>query len=78
MRSMDRNFPQALRVGALINTGTVWINTFKVNAVSVPFGGNKASGYGRECGMQGMRAYMTEKSYYVNTGTAPVPWPRAV
>ncbi len=71
------SFPRALRVGRQINTGTVWINTYKVNAVNVPFGGNKASGYGRECGIQGMRAYMTEKSYYVSTSTARLPWPQA-
>jgi betaine-aldehyde dehydrogenase len=70
------NFPKALRVGEKINAGTVWINTYKVTAVNVPFGGNKASGYGRECGLQGMRAYMVEKSYYVSRSASPIPWPR--
>lgn len=69
------NFAKALRVGERINTGTVWINTYKITAVNVPFGGNKASGYGRECGIQGMRAYMVEKSYYVDRSERPVPWP---
>lgn len=69
------SFPRALRVGKRVNTGTIWINTYKVNAVNVPFGGNKASGYGRECGIEGMRAYMTQKSYYVSTARTPLPWP---
>lgn len=68
---------RALRTGRGINTGVVWINTYKVTAVNMPFGGNKASGVGREGGWPGMRAYMAEKSYYVGTSAAPVSWPPA-
>lgn len=72
------DFPRAMRVGERINTGTVWVNTYKVNAVNVPFGGNKASGYGRECGIQGMRAYSTVKSFYIDRSEQPIPWPPSV
>lgn len=68
---------RALRIGRGINTGVVWINTYKVTAVNMPFGGNKASGVGREGGWPGMRAYMAEKSYYVGTSPVPVNWPPA-
>ncbi|ARQ02713.1 betaine-aldehyde dehydrogenase [Pseudorhodoplanes sinuspersici] len=71
------SFPKALRMGRRIRSGMVWVNTYKITAVNMPFGGVKASGYGRECGIAGMRTYMAEKSYYVSTSRAPIPWPRS-
>ncbi|WP_407792354.1 aldehyde dehydrogenase [Pigmentiphaga litoralis] len=70
-----RDHARALRLARRINTGVVWINTYKITAVNMPFGGNKSSGVGREGGWPGMRAYMVEKSYYVNTAASPVAWP---
>jgi betaine-aldehyde dehydrogenase len=34
----------------------------------------KASGVGREKGREGMRAYMNQKSYYIDTSDKPHPW----
>ncbi|MBN9079853.1 MAG: aldehyde dehydrogenase [Rhizobiales bacterium] len=69
-----RDVVKALRIGAAIKAGTVWINTYKQFSISTPFGGMKASGMGREKGRDGLRAYMQQKSYYIDTSGAPHPW----
>ncbi|MEO9777950.1 MAG: aldehyde dehydrogenase [Sedimentitalea sp.] len=69
-----RDFPKAWRVGRAISTGTVWVNTYKQFSISTPFGGEKDSGMGREKGREGMRAYMAQKSFYVDLSGAPHPW----
>jgi len=53
------------RVAAAIRAGTVWVNAYRVVAPSVPFGGFKASGYGRESGRSGLEEYLEEKSVWV-------------
>ncbi len=67
---------RAWRLGAALQTGTVWINTYKLFSVSTPFGGVKQSGIGREKGRLGIQAYMNQKSYYWGTNDAPLPWCR--
>ncbi|SPA33153.1 NAD/NADP-dependent betaine aldehyde dehydrogenase [Cupriavidus taiwanensis] len=42
------DMPKAWRIARALEAGTVWINTYKQLAVSVPFGGFKESGSGRE------------------------------
>lgn len=72
----SRDFPKCWRVGKAIRAGTVWINTYKQFSISTPFGGDKASGIGREKGREGMRAYMRQKAFYVDLTGAPHPWAR--
>lgn len=69
-----RDFPRAWRVGRAIRAGTVWHNTYKQFSISTPFGGDGASGIGREKGRQGLRAYMTQKSFYSDLSGVPLPW----
>ena len=69
-----RDFPKSWRVGRAISAGTVWVNTYKQFSISTPFGGDKASGMGREKGREGLRAYMTQKSIYTDLSGAPHPW----
>lgn len=71
-----RDFPRAWRVGRAITTGTVWVNTYKQFSISTPFGGEKDSGAGREKGRQGIRAYMAQKSFYLDLSGRPHPWAR--
>ena len=68
------NFPKAWRVGRAINAGTVWINTYKQFSISTPFGGEKNSGIGREKGSDGIRAYMSQKSLYIDLTSKPHQW----
>ncbi|MFB0613642.1 NAD-dependent succinate-semialdehyde dehydrogenase [Aurantiacibacter poecillastricola] len=50
------------------DTGMVFINTFGVADPSMPFGGVKNSGYGREHGGFGMREFTNAKSIFVGAG----------
>ncbi len=56
----------AHRTAAALAAGTVWINTYGLYSAAVPFGGTKASGFGRELGEEGLRAYTRTKSVWVN------------
>lgn len=69
-----RDFPRAWRLARQLEVGTVWINTYKQFSISTPFGGVKLSGLGREKGREGLRAYMTQKSLYVEMSGTPLPW----
>ncbi len=53
---------RAWRIARGLKAGTVWINTYKQQSISTPFGGYKESGLGREKGTQGMRIYMQTKA----------------
>jgi len=70
----SRDFPKTWRVGRAINAGTIWVNTYKQFSISTPFGGEKQSGMGREKGREGIRAYMAQKSFYLDLTGQPHPW----
>jgi betaine-aldehyde dehydrogenase len=72
-----RDFPKSWRVARAIDTGTVWINTYKQFSISTPFGGTKDSGLGREKGCEGIRAWMAQKSLYCDLSEAPHPWTKS-
>jgi betaine-aldehyde dehydrogenase len=69
-----RDFPRAWRIARAIDTGTVWINTYKQFSIATPFGGTKDSGLGREKGRDGIRAWMAQKSLYCDLSEQPHPW----
>ncbi len=69
-----RDYKTALRLGRALDTGTVWINTYKVFSISTPFGGTKHSGMGREKGHASIAEYMNQKSYYWGLNELPMPW----
>ena len=56
---------RAHRVAARIKAGTVWINAYRVVAPNVPFGGYKASGLGRQNGIDAVNAYTENKAVWV-------------
>jgi aldehyde dehydrogenase (NAD+) len=57
---------KALRVAERIDAGTVWINTWHLYDPSAPFGGFKASGYGRENGPEAFESYTQYKTTWLN------------
>ncbi len=69
-----RDYKRAFRIGKHIKAGTIWINTYKLTMVNMPFGGYKSSGLWRECGIQGMKYYMAQKSVYLNLDENSIPW----
>jgi betaine-aldehyde dehydrogenase len=68
------DYKRAWRIGRALETGTVWINTYKQFSISTPFGGWKDSGMGREKGYLGIREYMQQKSLYWGLNDSPLPW----
>lgn len=57
---------KAHKLAAHIKAGTIWVNCFNVFDPSVPFGGYKMSGYGRELGKHSIDLYTNIKSVWVN------------
>jgi acyl-CoA reductase-like NAD-dependent aldehyde dehydrogenase len=73
----SRDFKTAWRIGQALQTGTVWVNTYKLFSVSTPFSGVKMSGYGQEKGRLGILEYTAQKSFYWGLNEAPLPWAAA-
>lgn len=63
-----RDISRAHRVVARLEVGTCWINSYHDLPVSMPFGGYKASGLGRENGKAVIDHYTQLKSVFVRTG----------
>jgi phenylacetaldehyde dehydrogenase len=61
---------RALRVADHIEAGTVWINTYGMFDVAVPFGGRKHSGFGRELGEEALEPYLQSKSIWLDLEAA--------
>ncbi|HJQ46983.1 MAG TPA: aldehyde dehydrogenase family protein [Amycolatopsis sp.] len=60
------NVARAHRVAAALQAGLVWVNGWGVLDVTMPIGGYKASGYGRECGPEGLDEYLQTKSVLIS------------
>ena len=63
-----KDIQKAHRVAAAIKAGTVWINTYNFYDPAAPFGGYKASGFGRELGREALDAYTELKTVWVGLG----------
>ena len=62
---------KALKYANAVQAGTVWINTYGMFDVSVPFGGHKMSGFGgRELGEEALDAYLQPKSIWIDLEAA--------
>ena len=53
---------KAHRLASRIRAGTVWVNCYNVFDASMPFGGYKQSGWGREMGKEALELYTETKS----------------
>jgi aldehyde dehydrogenase (NAD+) len=60
-----RDVHRAHRVAKAIRAGSVWVNSYRVVSQSVPFGGFKNSGYGRESGRAGLDEFLATKAVWV-------------
>jgi aldehyde dehydrogenase (NAD+) len=63
-QSVKRAHTMARRIRA----GTVWVNTYRAVSFLMPFGGYKASGLGRENGVEAIDGYLQTKSVWINNG----------
>ena len=66
---------RAHRVAHRLRAGTVWINAYRIVAPNVPFGGMGMSGWGRENGVETIRAFTETKAVWVElTGATRDPF----
>jgi acyl-CoA reductase-like NAD-dependent aldehyde dehydrogenase len=63
-----RDVSKAHRMARAVKAGTVWINTYNLYDPGLPFGGFKASGFGRELGLEALDSYLETKSVWLNLG----------
>jgi aldehyde dehydrogenase (NAD+) len=61
-----RDIKKAHYVARKLQAGTVWINTYNVYDTAAPFGGYKASGFGREMSSHALEHYTQVKSVWVD------------
>jgi acyl-CoA reductase-like NAD-dependent aldehyde dehydrogenase len=60
-----RDVGRAHRVARSLKAGTVWVNTYADGDPTMPFGGYKQSGIGRENGAEVIEAYTQTKAVFV-------------
>ena len=70
-----KDVQRAHRIAHRLKAGTIWINSYRVLANNVPYGGFGQSGIGRENGVEGLNAYLQTKSIWVElTGETRDPF----
>lgn len=62
------DYQRAIRVTNKLKAGTAWVNMFNFVHWSIPFGGYKESGIGRECGEAALENYTETKAVFFNMG----------
>ena len=60
-----RDITKAHRAARAVRAGTVWINTYNFYDPGAPFGGFKASGFGRDLGTDALDGYLETKTVWV-------------
>ena len=58
----SKDVSRAHRVAAEIDSGVVWINTWMLRDLRIPFGGMKSSGVGREGGFKSLQFFTESKN----------------
>jgi phenylacetaldehyde dehydrogenase len=61
-----RDIGKVLRLAAKLRAGTVWVNCHNMLDATMPFGGYKQSGWGRELGGEAVQSYLESKSVCIN------------
>jgi len=61
-----RDIGKVLRLAPKLRAGTVWVNCHNVLDATMPFGGYKQSGWGRELGGEAVYSYLESKSVCIN------------
>lgn len=64
----SKNIDTVLDLSKALRSGTVYVNTAIDAPPTMPFGGYKASGFGREMGQEGFDEYTELKSINIRTG----------
>jgi len=67
-----KDISKAHKLASKIRAGTVWVNTFDVADIIVPFGGFKNSGFGRDRSLHALDSYSALKTTWINLGDKPL------
>lgn len=62
-----KDLQRAFKAAKTLRAGTVWVNAYRTMAASMPFGGVKNSGHGRENGIEGLREFLVTKAIWFET-----------
>jgi len=62
-----RDIARAINVSKAMESGTVWVNTYRAVSFMAPFGGYKRSGLGRESGQESIFEFLQTKSVWIET-----------
>jgi aldehyde dehydrogenase (NAD+) len=65
-----RDIGRALRMTRALCAGMVWVNTYRAYSFTVPVGGMKHSGLGRESGIEAINEYFETESVMISTAPA--------
>jgi phenylacetaldehyde dehydrogenase len=60
-----RDISRALRISKALKAGSVWINTHDLVDSAIPFGGAKASGFGKDMGREQFESCLRTKSLWI-------------
>ncbi|MGA8258953.1 MAG: aldehyde dehydrogenase [Arenicellales bacterium] len=63
-----RDISKAHKAARALRAGTVWVNCFDHGDITVPFGGFKQSGFGRDKSLHAMEKYTQLKSTWIHLG----------
>jgi acyl-CoA reductase-like NAD-dependent aldehyde dehydrogenase len=69
-----RDVARAHRVAERIESGMVWVNDHHRTSPSMPWGGVKDSGFGKQSGREAYDTFTTVKAIIVRTAPDPVDW----
>jgi acyl-CoA reductase-like NAD-dependent aldehyde dehydrogenase len=61
-----RDLNRAHRLARAIRAGVVWVNTFDTSDITVPFGGYKQSGFGRDQSLHAFEGYTQLKATWID------------
>ena len=62
-----KDIQRVFRLTKKLRVGTVWVNAYRTLNFAMPFGGVKASGFGRENGSEGLHEYLRDKAVWIET-----------
>ncbi len=60
-----KDIQKAFKVARAVKAGTVWVNTYNLYDPAAPFGGFKASGFGRDLGREALDGYTEVKTVWM-------------
>jgi acyl-CoA reductase-like NAD-dependent aldehyde dehydrogenase len=70
-----KDVQRIFRMTKALDVGTIWVNAYRTLNWSMPFGGVKASGYGRENGTEGLHEFLQDKAVWIElTGATRDPF----